>query len=104
MYLLYSEIETFSIYVSTLFWNRNVFYLYIMSFVNWNFVQNMMLHIFVSSIESLEKIASSAIKALKYTQISHTVDVTAVNASSRSDLIVYDHSYKNWGEVYLCVF
>lgn len=55
----------------------------------------MVLHIFVSSIESLEKIASSAIKALKYTQISHTVDVTAVNASSGSDLIVYDHSYKN---------
>ena len=75
-----------------------------MNFVNWNVVQNIALHIFVKSIESLEKIAYSAIKVLKYIQISHIVDVTAVNASSRSDLIVYDHSYKNWGEVYLCIF
>lgn len=58
-------------------------------------MQNIVLHIFVSSIESLGKIAYSAIKVLKYIQISHIVDVTAVNASSRSDLIVYDHSYKN---------
>lgn len=63
-----------------------------------------MLRTFVSSIESTENITYSAIIILKYIQTSHIVGVTALNVSSRSDLIVYDHSYKNGGEVYLCIF
>lgn len=67
-------------------------------------MQNIVLHIFVSSIESIENITYSAIIILKYIQISHIVYVTALNVLSRSDFIVYDHSCKNGGEVYLCIF
>lgn len=67
-------------------------------------MQNVMLPIFVSSTESLEKITYSVIIVLKYIQISHMVDIIALNASRRSDFIVYDHSYKNWDEVYVCIF
>ena len=61
-----------------------------MNFVNWNFMQNIVLHIFVSSIESIENITYSAIIIVKYIQISHIVGITVLNVSSRSDLIVYD--------------
>lgn len=67
-------------------------------------MQNIVLHIFVSSIESIENITYSAIIIVKYIQISHIVGIIVLNVSSRSDLIIYDHSYKKGGEVYLCIF
>lgn len=82
-----------------------MFYIYKINFVSSNFMQNIVLPIYVSSTASLKKTLPIQQYSSKiYSDKSHS-RLTVLNASNRSDLMIYDHSYKNWGKVvYLCIF